>query len=636
MKIKSIELYNIGLYKNEKISFKTEKKNTTIVWGNNGAGKTTLLNSIKLALFGASAFKLEYADYVKFIKESIVSSRINKNSLTAKIKCELEIDENFETHTYLLDRTYKIKNDNFDELISVYCDERLLPFEEKEEFLNKINLAIPPSLLDVIIFDGESAIDILKNDQMSKLIKNIVHSVFGIDIYYNLIKDLTLYLKNMSINDDSDNSKFDLIETENTYKNLYNESLYHHQTLSEKEKAKNNLFLQLNLQMKRLQEKTGVEFGDLLEFKQSVLNMENDRKILNNELKYIQEEILPLKIVHKKICEIINQIELEKPYLVLNNINALKDFFKDDMTAMQLINELKEKINIDADKENISLNLNEKQSSKIIEIESIISKYSKQRLLSYYEEKNESYEILKQKLEKINKLDDQSSVEIIDKIKILSDDVFNLQQQCNELSKLLNEIDKRLAIAKKDYESKRKEILQKKKKSNSYVNVLSYKESIEEFVDSMIGDICNKLNEELYFNLRSMGFRNSSITKVSISPKTFEIKLYEKDNKLIQSKLFSAGEKQILLGLMIKSSLKIAKINTFFLFDTPVGRLDVGNRSVFTKEIILKVAEQVIVFATDSDYSKADYENIKNSISQELTLKRNLKDEIIVEEESIY
>ena len=222
MKIKSIELYNIGLYKNEKINFKTDKKNTTIIWGNNGAGKTTLLNSIKLVLFGNAAFKLEYSDYVKFIKESVVSSRISKEILNAKIKCELEIDENYEKHDYLIERKYKIKNENFDETVNVYCDERLLPFEEKEEFLNKIKLAIPPSLLDVIIFDGENAIDILKSDQMSKLIKNIVHSVFGVDIYYNLIKDLNLYLKNMSSSESDDNNKFDLIESENTYKALYN------------------------------------------------------------------------------------------------------------------------------------------------------------------------------------------------------------------------------------------------------------------------------------------------------------------------------------------------------------------------------------------------------------------------------
>ena len=87
---------------------------------------------------------------------------------------------------------------------------------------------------------------------------------------------------------------------------------------------------------------------------------------------------------------------------------------------------------------------------------------------------------------------------------------------------------------------------------------------------------------------------------------------------------------------MIKSSLHISKINTFFLFDTPVGRLDVGNREIFTKEIILKVADQVIVFATDSDYSSSDYQNIKSSINQELKLGRNNKDEIIVSEGSIY
>ena len=297
---------------------------------------------------------------------------------------------------------------------------------------------------------------------------------------------------------------------------------------------------------------------------------------------------------------------------------------------------LESKVSIDSEKNPIIYNLNEKQSNKVIEVESIISKYSKQKLESYYNEKNQTYELLKQKLEQITKLDDKSSVEIIEKIKQLSEDVYSLQVNINEINKKIIETDKNLALAKKEYENKRKEALQKKKKSNSYINVLSYRDSIESFIDSMVSDICEKLNRELYIQLRTMGFRNNSITKVVISPKTFEIKLYEKDDKLIPSKLFSAGEKQILLGLMIKSSLHISKINTFFLFDTPVGRLDVGNREIFTKEIILKVADQVIVFATDSDYSSSDYQNIKSSINQELKLGRNNKDEIIVSEGSIY
>ncbi len=86
------------------------------------------------------------------------------------------------------------------------------------------------------------------------------------------------------------------------------------------------------------------------------------------------------------------------------------------------------------------------------------------------------------------------------------------------------------------------------------------------------------------------------------------MKVFETGARLIPSDLFSAGEKQLLLGLVIKEALSLSHNDTFFLFDTPVGRLDSGNRKLFTNEVIFKAASQVFVFATDSDYSENDYE----------------------------
>ena len=112
--------------------------------------------------------------------------------------------------------------------------------------------------------------------------------------------------------------------------------------------------------------------------------------------------------------------------------------------------------------------------------------------------------------------------------------------------------------------------------------------------------------------------------------------MFEKTNKQIPLNLFSAGEKQVLLGIVLKEALEMSKIDTFFLFDTPVGRLDAGNRATFTNEVILKVAEQVVIFATDSDYLENDYYLIKDKINQELVLARDDHDEIIANNGSIY
>lgn len=637
MKIKSIELYNIGLYKKKKINFKTDENNVSIIWGNNGAGKTTLLNSIKLVLFGEFAFKYNYEDYCKFVKENMISSRKVSETTNAKISCELLINSDYEEKRYTIERKWKIKTDIFEESVNVYLNDNVLSYDEKVEFLNKVKLSIPPSLLDVIIFDGENAIDILKNDQMHLLIKNIIYAVFGIDVYANLIKDFSIYLKNMSNQDDLDSDiKFSLIEAEKIYKENYTKFTFLNNSLKEYEQKLINISSQLNDCMKKISEKTGVSYDELIDLKNKITNIESDRKTINSEIKYISEEILPLKIIGPKIEKIYNKILEDRPYIVLNNINEIKKYFGNDDEAQLLIEKLLNKINVDDTQKNDTLLLTDKEIQKIEHIYQLLNEFSIDKLKSFFEKKNDTYELFKEKLMQIEKLGESDSIDLINNINDLTDSIKEVKQKIEELNKDISEEKVLLEDSKKTYDKIKKEILDKKKSSNSYLNVLSYKESIENFINIMIDDICEKLNSELLSRLRSISFRNNSIAKIMINKKTFELKLYEKGNKLLSSKLLSAGEKQILLGLLIKSAMHIAQINTFFLFDTPVGRLDVPNRKIFTKEVIFKIADQAIIFATDSDYSKEDYLYLKDSVTQEMKLQRNNEDEIIVVEGSIY
>ena len=636
MKILSIELKNIGLYKNKKLVFNSENKTTTIFWGNNGAGKTTLLNSIKIGLLGSSALHYDYEGYVKFIKESLISSRLESDKKNAYINIEIEIKENNEKNNYSIKRSWNASDDFFEEDVQVFLRNSKLDFLAKEDFLSKIKTILPPSLLDVVIFDGENAINVLNNDQMPKLIKNIIYAIFGMDVYSNLSKDLGLYLRNMNnVDDESSIDQITLIDYENSYKNSYNELNMIKNSISELKRRQQRLILSLNQHNKRIFDKTGVKFDDIMDFKKSLTLIEDNRKNLSEEIKYINEEIIPFKMLHKKIQAVVEQMDKEKPYLVINNINAIKAFFLDDSEAVDMIKNLERRLNLSQDIE-IKYNLSNSETSKVYELNKILSQYDKKKLCSYYEDRNSSFSLLKEKMSQVEKLTDSESAQLVENIELLYKEIYDIQDQVIQLEKQEKEKNTVCEENKDKYESLKKTLLLKKKESNSYLNIMSYKETIDEFLQENISDICEELNESILSEIKRIGYRNNSIKNIVISPKTFEVKLYEKDNKLVQSKLFSAGEKQILLGLVIKESLKLSKNDTFFLFDTPVGRLDVKNRSIFTNEVILKISNQSMVFATDSDYSKEDYQSIKEKVTDEFMLARDKNDAIIVKAGSIY
>lgn len=636
MKIKKIELHNIGLYKTQTIDLCCPSKAVYMFWGNNGAGKTTLLNSIKIGLLGSRSFALGYDDYCSFVKDKLISSRVAETNSKASINMCIEMKEQNTLVDYFLERTFFVNDGVLEETLNIYREGEELDFAAKEQFLNKLELVLPPSLLDVIIFDGENAIAILDKDEMHKLVKNIIYAVFGMDIYSNLVKDLNIYLKNMTFNENSSSEdQLNLISLESRYKERNLEVNSISSSLDAYKSQIKTLLSTLNSLLKKITAKTGVTFDEMANIKDELSNLQLNKKHLDEEIKYINEEVLPLKMLHKRIKQLLAKLEAERPYMVLNDLRSLKSFFAEDVKAIESLNELEHKINTNRDIE-IKYNLSEGELKRIRDIDKALDSFTVENLASSYSSKNTAFSVLKSKIDSVEKLDDDESKAILEEIDNVYSQINDTQINVGLLSESFQEKSTELSILKNEYESMRKRMIALKKESNSYVNIHLYKDSIEEFLELNINDICEKLSSSVFKELKRIGFRNNSITKVYISPKNYEVHLYEGNGRLIPSKLFSAGEKQILLGLILKEAISVSKIDTFFLFDTPVGRLDMNNRKIFTEEVIFKVSEQAIVFATDSDYSKKDYSLIKSKLSNQFKLTRNKKDQIVVTKGSIY
>lgn len=636
MKINSIELHNIGLYKTQTINFDNPPSAVYMFWGNNGAGKTTLLNSIKVALLGVNAFESNYDYYSLFIKEKLVSSRVNEEQTRAYIKIGLEIKENNELVNYLINRTFDIHNGILEENIDVYKNGIIVDFISKEEFLHKIENNLPPSLLDVIIFDGENAINILDKDEMHKLVKNIVYAVFGMDTYLNLIKDLNLYLRNMVITENNTSEdQLLLISLERKYKEYILETNTISSSLETYEKQKASLLTSLNFQLKKITEKTGVAFDEIVAFKDELSNLQSSKKHLDEEIKYINEEILPLKMLHQQIKSVLENLEAERPYMILNDLHSLMTYFEKDPKAIKDLSELENKINLNKTV-TLKYNLPEKDLLCIKNIDKSLDIFTKEKLDSYYSTKNSAFILLKNKIESLEKLNDLESKDILTSIESTHIQLSEVQSNIDSLSSMLKIKNDELNAVKGEYESLKKQMTLLKKESNSYINIQLYRDAIEDFLETNVKEVCDKLSVGVLEEIKRIHFRNDSISRVYISPKNYEVRLYEEKGRLIPSKLFSAGEKQILLGLILKESINLSKIDTFFLFDTPVGRLDMKNRKLFTEEVIFKVSDQSIIFATDSDYSKKDYGLIKDKLTKEYQLVRNKKDQIIVTTSSLY
>ena len=377
----------------------------------------------------------------------------------------------------------------------------------------------------------------------------------------------------MTINENnSSQDQLKLISLESKYKECNLEVNSINSTLETYKKQKNSLLSSLNVLLKRITNKTGIAFDEIVNVKDELTNLQSNKKHLDEEIKYINEEILPLKILHKKIKKLILELEEERPYMVLNDIQSLKSFFANDSNAIRNLDELEQKINANKNV-GIKYNLSEESLRIIQNIDKLLDSFTVEKLNSYYSTKSSAFALLKSRIDSIEKLSDDESKVILASIEDAYSQLNGIQANINSLTTSFNEKTSELFNAKSQYESLKKQITALKKESNSYINIQLYKDAIESFLDLNIKDICGKLSASVLKELKRICFRNNSIAKVVVSPKNYEVNLYEENGRLIPSKLFSAGEKQILLGLVLKESISLSKIDTFFLFDTPVGRL---------------------------------------------------------------
>ena len=636
MKLKSIRLTNIGLYKDEVIEFPYDGQNNTIVvWGNNGAGKTTLINSVKVGLLGKDAVQMTFPEYCQFVKTKMISTRCDFKEEKASIAIEVELNDNNKRNIYRICRSWTENCDVFNEEEVIYRDEIRLDVDEKDHIKNVISRSLPPSLLDVVVFDGENAINILNEGKISKLIKEILFSVFGMDIYSSLSKDLSAFLRSAKSNSDiTASEQMDLIKMESDYKVSLKNYKKLRELIEDKEKNKINKLRDLHFTLRRFADKTGINAEDVESLYTKLSEASSNKDKLNSELKYLNEEILPLKLVHKRIKKILEDIDNNKPYKAISYLDKLKDYFQGNGEAIEWISNLESLL--PSDKQDVSYDLTDSEFKVLEDVNEILNSHSAESMLNAIDNKNDNLKDIREKILISNKVESEESKKMIEKLDALYSELESVEAEILKVSEKIDMSEKFVNEKKKSYMDLKSDLTKQKKESSSYITAIKYREAIDEFIEENIKGVCLEINRILKLYLQNIGFRNNSIGNVDISPKNFEINLYEADGSLIPSFLFSAGEKQVLLGLVIKAALSLAAIDTFFLFDTPVGRLDKGNREVFTKEVIFGVSEQSFIFATDSDYSEDDYHTISQHITTEFKLRRNENDEIIAVKGSIY
>lgn len=563
MKLTNIEISNLFSYYGEnKISI----DNITCIIGTNGFGKTSILNSIKLCL-----------NYLKIDTKSILNNKAQDNNCWVK----LDFDE------FNICRNWFFSNKIEEKLVVTFKDNSILEDAEAEHFIQN---KIPEFLVDFLFYDGEIGNNLLVLSN-SKL-KSIFDYVFDLDLLVNTQKDayevskrlleknqtsgfsevLKLEEKRTALIETINKDKESLKSTEVTLKieklNL--------QKVNTQIRNKNKKLKELNIQKENiktvLDEKT-TKFKDTILWQMPLLFNSNLFKEIKKRSKSIikieDENLFTKKFSHfaKEINSPIEEdkiFEIFKSLMINNNENINLSISSKDFR--ELINELKD----------LKLEFTQIENEIKLEEESSLRQEVVQILFSQRENIEKMVEHLEQKiLELKNKIEDDS---------------LELKDINKTITQAFRENQSQYAVIK------------------GYEELQAISKVSAQLYEKKLLDNLEIFNKKLEQNTAKFLAQYKHIKNIVVN-KNLEIVISD-ENSQLSTNLLSAGQKQILNFLIIKTILDFKDFTSFVVVDTPFGRLSNKNKELLLNTCYLNF-ENLVLLLTDSEYEFIKSQSLK-------------------------
>lgn len=647
MLIKRIKAKNFKTYLNLDLDISVEQdKPIILIGGANGGGKTTLFESIYGALYGL------HINSPKQFKELLNAGALGKED--EKILLELHFTGKVlnEEQQYVLTRTYILNpSGNPVESVKLNMNGTIFAYgtatppaqrAEQEAQVNKIIKAnLPQELSRYFLFDAMEAGNLLKEDQLNRVIKENIENVMGFNKYMQLAKTSeTLYQQYTAQRLQVENEKqeyLQLLEQKKKQEELLqqiqtklqdalqysvaNKELYDNlkagmnqeSTIKNKIEQtktqidliykKENIYrdelesfvkeMELNVCLPKMVETLKSEINLILKIKgeqeqqqNSNIQPEQIEAISKTIIKYLSENKLVLKeitvteLVDYVIASSTNNTTIDDyDFLEYSEVKALEGLFSNKSSNIfPSLNQQQTELNL-------SLNQIPGLESQIETMKAQITGRDYVLLKAY--EDNES--IIKSSDLKINEAKDE--IKKIEK-KLHQFDIQTSQEPdpkyeaLGKLKPFFEDAANRLLMVKKQQ-------IELKMKQDLNVNLAAYRDVIDRV--------------ELSENLIDLTF-----------------KIFHKAGNEIYLNQLNAASKQVVIQVLLKALHEFGDYDPPVMIDTVMGVLDETSRATVLENYFPELSHQTILLSSDSEIRTGkDLEKIEPFISKAFTLIRD-------------
>jgi len=634
MILDKLSLHNFAIYKGlQEFDLRTKGKSKPIILigAMNGSGKTTFLQSIDFVLYGknSNVFKSQNLSYDKFLEKNIHKDQIEEG---AQITLEFNRLSKGEVENFRIIRSWKKTSDKMKESFSVFINNVLdeLTTKDWDNFIEQI---LPSKVAQLFFFDGEKIEELADLEQSKEVLRKSIDSLLGLEIVSRLEDDLDDFRKksSLSIKDDSEKrviedltKKIDSIEEQ--IKELEDQRVKIEDALTRNKHAVSDTDQEL--------EKSGLEFfTKKQEYENEAIQKETILKSINEEFMNAISSEGPLLLVQDEIKEL--QERFKKDLLSNKNIESTETSNKLAEEVSQFINKecqdidfknkakkfLKEKIiNNEENPQSFASIVGLDQHAFTHLMDTVLSSLDKdnKKNIKLYEQVSEEIENIQLKIKKIPS--EEKIKPIIEKQEEFKKETIILQAQHKQLESQIGS--KRFEKQPFDIQLRKLFEIETQKETGilDAERFVVYSEKtkliMEQFKQKVLQHHIHKLETEIAVCFNILIRKSNFLEKVQINTETFELLLFDKKDRVIETNQLSAGERQLLAVSILWALARASNKSSPTIIDTPLGRLDSKHRLNLVEKYFPQASHQVILLSTDEEINKNYHDKLKNSVAR--------------------
>ena len=630
MIIKSLQLYNFGIYAGENIFEFFQKKPIVLIGGMNGRGKTTFLEGIVLSLYGnnSAAYKESgHKSYGQYLR-----SLVNRDSWDQRTFVELTLVMNDENNTeYTVHREWNALEKKVVEKIDVSENGVYNEFLTNNWGMFVENI-IPSALSNFYFFDGEKIAELALDEKNTQL-KAAIRTMLGINVLDVLRNDLNKSLRRRSKMATSSSTLEKIQEVKQQKEKLSEEIIIKEEHIQ----AIETTVLHIQAEINGLQNQFESKGGKVVELRATSMN---ERAELVSSLEQIQNELinvaageLPLLLVKDLIQEIKLQAEDEHDEMVMHQLIERIDVLLQDYLAQQGVghDECKKFVQYikQQSDDSVSEPIYQVSEFALFQLNSLLDgalARVKQETVGLLERKKE----LQKKLIEVEShlsldINENMLSEIVDSIKEKQSELVETQVKYNKELQELKSLKTSLNIMSVEVDKtvdeylKKASLVDENSRMDKYTNIaLRILDEYSIQLQSKKSGVLARTITECYHKLAN---KQNLIKDIKINSDSLEITYYGYKGEPIQSKTLSAGEKQLMVIAVLWALAICSKKRLPVIIDTPLSRLDSSHRASVVKNYFPNASDQTMILSTDSEIDRTYYDMMKDSIGDEFTLK---------------